>query len=206
MWTALGGRRRGTGRFTDLLPGHITGSGRRTIGDRHQHTAYRVGCEASYARCANLTPGTARGRVPADPYRCRSHPLSPPLLHGAGSRIRRSGSAVGVTWHLRGHLVLGRSPKSGDRSPHGAWSERCPRSARCHAHPSAWLQPVSLRERSRPSPGLRPIASLLYATSPWDARTFGGMILLLVLVALVSGYMPARRASGIEPMSALRTQ
>ena len=52
----------------------------------------------------------------------------------------------------------------------------------------------------------RLIASLLYATSPWDARTFGGMILRLVLVALVSGYMPARRASGIEPMSALRTQ
>lgn len=50
----------------------------------------------------------------------------------------------------------------------------------------------------------RLIASLLFATSPWDATTYGGMVLLLVAVALVSGYMPARRASGIEPMSALR--
>jgi predicted permease len=52
----------------------------------------------------------------------------------------------------------------------------------------------------------RLIASLLFATSPWDATSYGGMVLLLVAVALVSGYIPARRASGIEPMSALRIQ
>lgn len=52
----------------------------------------------------------------------------------------------------------------------------------------------------------RLIASLLFATSPWDAATYAGMALLLVAVALVSGYIPARRASGIEPMTALRSQ
>jgi len=51
----------------------------------------------------------------------------------------------------------------------------------------------------------RLIASLLYSTSPWDARTFLGMVLALVAVALVSGYFPARRASRISPMTALRT-
>jgi predicted permease len=52
----------------------------------------------------------------------------------------------------------------------------------------------------------RLIASLLFATSPWDITAYAGMMLALVAVALISGYMPARRASGINPMSALRNQ
>ncbi len=50
----------------------------------------------------------------------------------------------------------------------------------------------------------RVIASLLFATSPWDLPTFLGMALALLLVATLSGYIPARRASGINPMDALR--
>jgi ABC-type antimicrobial peptide transport system permease subunit len=52
----------------------------------------------------------------------------------------------------------------------------------------------------------RLIASLLFGTSPWDPTAYAGMVLLLVGVALVSGYIPARRASGIDPMIALRSQ
>jgi predicted permease len=48
------------------------------------------------------------------------------------------------------------------------------------------------------------IASLLFATSPWDLPTYLGMALALLLVAVVSGYIPARRAAGINPMEALR--
>ena len=50
----------------------------------------------------------------------------------------------------------------------------------------------------------RAIASLLFATSPWDFPSYVGMALALLLVALVSGYIPARRASLINPMQALR--
>jgi predicted permease len=49
------------------------------------------------------------------------------------------------------------------------------------------------------------IASLLFATSPWDLPTYLGMALALLLVAAVSGYIPARRASSINPMEALRS-
>ncbi len=52
----------------------------------------------------------------------------------------------------------------------------------------------------------RLIASLLFGTSPWDPTAYAGMALLLVAVALISGYIPARRASGIDPMTALRSQ
>jgi len=50
----------------------------------------------------------------------------------------------------------------------------------------------------------RAITSLLYATSPWDLPSYLGMALALLLVALASGYLPARRASLINPMLALR--
>jgi len=50
----------------------------------------------------------------------------------------------------------------------------------------------------------RAIASLLFATSPWDFPSYLGMALALLLVAVVSGYIPARRASSINPMEALR--
>ena len=50
------------------------------------------------------------------------------------------------------------------------------------------------------------IASLLFATSPWDAPAYLGMALTLLLVALIAGYIPARRASRIEPMKALRAE
>ena len=48
------------------------------------------------------------------------------------------------------------------------------------------------------------ITSLLFATESTDAATFLAMISLLALVALCAGYFPARRASRIDPMVALR--
>lgn len=48
------------------------------------------------------------------------------------------------------------------------------------------------------------IASLLFATSPWDGATYLAMAIALLAVAALSGYIPARRASRISPMVALR--
>ena len=50
------------------------------------------------------------------------------------------------------------------------------------------------------------IASLLFATRPTDPVTFLSVFALLVVVALAAGFVPARRASRIEPMIALRSE
>lgn len=50
----------------------------------------------------------------------------------------------------------------------------------------------------------RSIGSLLFGVTPADPLTFIGMAVLLMSVATVAGYLPARRASRIDPMIALR--
>jgi predicted permease len=51
----------------------------------------------------------------------------------------------------------------------------------------------------------RAISSLLFGIEATDPITFAAMIMLLTLVALAAGYLPARRASRINPMAALRS-
>jgi ABC-type antimicrobial peptide transport system permease subunit len=52
--------------------------------------------------------------------------------------------------------------------------------------------------------GARLMDSLLFATSPWDAATYISMAVALLAVAAISGYIPAFRASRINPTVALR--
>ena len=50
----------------------------------------------------------------------------------------------------------------------------------------------------------RLVSRLLYGVSPIDPVTFASMSLLLVALAMLASWIPARRAAKVDPMVALR--
>ena len=70
-----------------------------------------------------------------------------------------------------------------------------------------WLAAIGMAAGTLASWALAGVASgLLFGITARDPSTFAVMLLVLTFVAVVAGYVPARRASRIDPMVALRAE
>jgi len=49
-------------------------------------------------------------------------------------------------------------------------------------------------------------SSMIYGVHPWDPFTLGGVMAILMGVALLASWVPARRAASVDPMEALRSE
>jgi ABC-type antimicrobial peptide transport system permease subunit len=54
--------------------------------------------------------------------------------------------------------------------------------------------------------GTRFLASFLYGLEPNDPTTLGAACVILAASAVIAGFLPARRAANLDPMTALREE
>jgi putative ABC transport system permease protein len=52
----------------------------------------------------------------------------------------------------------------------------------------------------------RLLQSLLFGVSPWDPLTYAAVAAILLVAAVLASYLPARRASSVDPLEALRAE
>jgi len=50
------------------------------------------------------------------------------------------------------------------------------------------------------------LQSVLFEVSPHDAPTMAGVVTVLVVAAMLAGYLPARRATQLDPVEVLREE
>src|SRR5215469_690132 len=128
---------------------------------------------------------------------------------GCGDAVwdfRRNRARAGHRGSVRRHELRSRSAYAGDRHPYGDGRSTGSRSAACSTPgmaltftalalgwPAAWM----LAKLS---------SSFLYGIKPHDAVTFTLVPAMLVLVALIAAWIPARRAASINPTQALRME
>ena len=112
--------------------------------------------------------------------------------------------AVMGIYSVMAYAVVQRTPEIGIRMALGAQSADV---VRMVVAGGAWLIVVGL------AVGLivalaatRLLASLLFGVTPLDVATFGAVSMVLAAAALLASYIPARRATRVDPLAALRSE
>jgi predicted permease len=125
------------------------------------------------------------------------------LLLGAFAAFALVLASLGI-YALISYSVNQRTQEIGIRMALGATSFDVQRQIVGH---TLWLTAIGVLVGAVASWTLaRGLEGLLFEVTASDPQTFLGMLLVLTLVATLAGYLPARRASAIDPMAALRSE
>jgi predicted permease len=112
-------------------------------------------------------------------------------------------AAVGI-YGVMSHVVAGRTREIGLRMALGAQLSDV---RKLIVRQGMWLAAIgSLIGLALALTGARLLKSFLYGVSATDPLTFTGIGLLLLTIALLACWIPARRASRVDPMIALRAE
>ena len=153
----------------------------------------------------------ARSRAPdlqhEDAHRTHGH-LALPRAHGGdcARQLRRPRARPCRGRHLRRHVARRRRPHPRDRTAHGA-RRAALRRAKLIVRQGMWLAAIgSLIGLALALAGARLLKSFLYGVSATDPITFTFIAVLLLTIAFLACWIPARRASRVDPMIALRAE
>jgi len=112
-------------------------------------------------------------------------------------------AAIGI-FGVMANLVAERTREIGVRLAMGARREDV---VNMILRRAAWLTGIGVGSGLLLAFGLaHGVASLLYGVSPNDTAVFGGITAAIAGIALLASWIPARRASRIDPMVALRDE
>jgi putative ABC transport system permease protein len=112
-------------------------------------------------------------------------------------------AAIGLAAVI-GYEVTERTHEIGIRMALGARTENVRRLAMMHGLTPAFIGVVVGVIGALAATRLA--TSMLYGVAPRDPLTFVGVVTLLVLIALGAAWLPARRATRVDPMIALRSE
>ena len=112
-------------------------------------------------------------------------------------------AAIG-TYGVLAYMVELRTPEIGVRMALGAQAREVLRMILAQG---AWLVGLGLFLGVAGAIALRRVlASVLFGVAPTDPLIFAAVFLVLALVGLIACYLPARRATRVDPLAALRTE
>ena len=113
-------------------------------------------------------------------------------------------SAVGI-YGVIAYGVAQRTREIGIRMALGRAVRRTS-GACCSPRADGWPAPASLLGLAGAVLLTRAMSALLYGVSPRDPMTFASVPAVLAAVALAATFFPARRASRVDPTTALRSE
>jgi len=145
-------------------------------------------------------PGPARRPGDAAAGAAGRRASSPSGSRGADRYARRGGPAARSARALRSHGLHGRATHRRDRFAHGARRATFRRPAPGRRTRFGLVAAGLLLGISGAWALTRLLSSALYEVSPSDPATFGGVAVVLAASALVACWLPARRATRIDPM------